>query len=254
MTPPAPWSNGATLSGGSFGFAALNDLHHAGPECDAWFTRLAGEVAARRPAFALLLGDLAHRGETASFDALARIWREAGVAVFPVPGNHDNDIAGDPRLYAETFPARRNYRFGYAGWQFVGLDTTDGTVWEAATISAETLEWFDADVHHWDLAAPTVVFTHFPLAPGIVNEHGAPMTPRNAADLLARIAAQPNVRAVLSGHFHGNTERRQGELLLATGACCSRVDHAHDGTTTKGWWWCTAHPDGALRREFVPLH
>jgi 3',5'-cyclic AMP phosphodiesterase CpdA len=246
-------SSGVPQSAGEFSFAVLNDLHHAGPECDPWFEGLASAVAARRPQFALLLGDLAHRGAPESFAALERIWRAAGVAVFPVPGNHDNDVAGDPRHYAEVFPARRNYRFGHAGWQFVGLDTTDGTVWEEATIAAETLAWFEAQVDRWDSAAPTIVFTHFPLAPGIANEHGALMTPRNAPELLARIAAQSNVRAVLSGHFHGNTERRHGGLLLATGACCSRVDHAHDGSSTKGWWWCTASADGGLRREFVAL-
>ena len=40
---------------------------------------------------------------------------------------------------------------------------------------------------------------------------------------------------MVSGHFHGNTERRENGILMTTTACCSGRRGNHDGTKAKGY-------------------
>jgi 3',5'-cyclic AMP phosphodiesterase CpdA len=235
-----------------FRFAALNDLHHDAPECDAWFAPIFRQVQARQPAFVLLLGDLSNHGSIQSLDSIARLAAGLGIPVHTVPGNHDNDLEGDTRTYARAFPAGLNQVFEYQGWQWVGLDSTDSNRWFDTQVAEAHLRWLDARLPALDPAKPTVLFTHFPLAPGIGMPGGQVMTPKNAEAVLARFE-HFNLRAALSGHFHGRTERPHGAARLYTGACCARVVFNHDGDTPKGWYLFTAYDDQSLRAEFVTL-
>lgn len=237
---------------GGFTFAALNDLHHVAEECDAWFVQRFAEVQHHQPELILLLGDLAHRGALTDLQAMRRLTGNLNVPCYPVPGNHDNDLPLDTSLYRQVFPGRLNYRVDHGGWTFLGLDTTDGNAWKDTVVAADTLAWLDAELPKLDRRRPLVVFTHFPLARGLTTVHGHMMTPRNAEALLDRLVGF-NVRTVFSGHFHGISEREYRGLPLVTGACCSRVEKNHDGTTVKGWWLCRAEPDGQLTRTFQPL-
>lgn len=239
-------------AGAPFTFAALNDLHHAQPECDPWFEAVFAQVAQVRPAFILLLGDLADRGDPASFATVRRLSERVGVPCYAVPGNHDNDVEKTPALFAAAFSGVLNSRFQHEGWQFVGLDSSDENKWRDTRVSAASLAWLDRELASLDPERPTVLFTHFPLAPDIRTQQGNVLTPLNAEAVLQRLVAF-NLRSVLSGHFHGITERPWSRGQLVTGACCSRVRGNHDGTPTKGWWWCRAEPDGTLHRQLVPL-
>jgi Icc-related predicted phosphoesterase len=237
---------------GTFTFAALNDLHYHTPECEAWFRALFGAVAAERPAFMALLGDLVHRGQPENLAAVRRLAGESGVPFHAVPGNHDNDVEETTRLYAEVFPGMLNHRFEHAGWQFVALDSTEGKAWRNTRFSAETLAWLDAALAEMDPRRPTVLLTHFPVAPGIATPTGVVMTPLNAEEVLSRF--EPfNLRAAFCGHFHGRTERTRGAATLVTGSTCARVDKNHNGVDEKGWWLCRARSDGTIEREFRPL-
>lgn len=235
-----------------FTFAALNDLHHSNEECNPWFESVFAQVAQHRPAFVLLLGDLADRGEPASFATVRRLSARIGVPCHTVPGNHDNDVEKTTALYATAFPGGLNSRFTHEGWQFIGLDTSDGNQWRDTRVSDATLAWLDRELRSIDPRRPTVLFTHFPLASGIRTQQGHVLTPVNAEAVLQRLVSL-NLRAVLSGHFHGMTERAWIRGPLITGACCSRVRDNHDGTPTKGWWLCQATSAGEFHRSFVPL-
>ena len=235
-----------------FTFAALNDLHHASAECDPWFEVIFAQVAKSSPEFVLLLGDLADRGDPTSFAAVRRLSAQVGAPIHAVPGNHDNDVEKTPALFASAFSGTLNAHFNHAGWQFVGLDSTDGNAWRDTRVSDLNLSWLDRTLRTLDPSRPTVLFTHFPVAPDIRSKQGALLTPINADAVLERLIAF-NLRTVLSGHFHGITELPWARAQLVTGACCSRVRDNHDGTPTKGWWLCHVSTDGAFRREFVPL-
>jgi 3',5'-cyclic AMP phosphodiesterase CpdA len=227
-----------------FDFVAANDFHHENAGCDPWFTRLFRQIG-RHPgaAFCLGIGDLANQGKPESIAAIRRFAGEAQMPFYPVPGNHDNDLTDSPEHYASVFPQQVNYSFTYGGWQFVGLDTTDGKKYQQTVVQPETLGWLDRALSRLDRRRPTVLFTHFPLAAAVKY------CPTNAESVLERFKAC-NLRAVLSGHFHGRTATRRADYELVTNACCARVRNNHDGTNEKGYWLCRACADGTITRTF----
>ncbi len=236
--------------GPGFTFVVLNDLHHAEPAaCDPWFTSLFDQITREHPSvkFCLALGDLVHRGKPECLAALAQLAaRRLPVPFLPVPGNHDQDLEQTPRLYLESFPGRLNYTFRQDDWQFVMIDTTQGSEWVDTYVPAATLAWLDQTLPQLDRARPTVIGTHFPLS------NVAPMCPLNADEVLARFAGFA-LRGTFSGHHHAQTRRDRGAYELVTNVCCSRVAGNHDGSVTKGYFLVHASPEGRLTRRFVPL-
>lgn len=228
-----------------FSFVAANDFHHREPACDPWFTALFRQIAGHREAeFCLGVGDLADKGSPESIATVARLAAAMGLKFHATPGNHDNDREENTAIFDRVLPGQLNYTFEHRGWRFVALDTTDGKKWGDTQVQPATLAWLDAEVPRLDPLAPTVLFTHFPLAAGVR------MCPLNAEEVLARFK-DINLRLVLGGHFHSRTERVQGDCTLVTNVCCSRVAPNHDGTKVKGYWLCHTQADGAVRREFV---
>jgi len=237
--------SGEKLPRDAFRFIVVNDLHHASPECDPFFEHLVAQMRAHTGvAFCLIVGDLADKGSPESLAAIKRIFARLGAPIHTVPGNHDNDVAGDTSLYAVAFPDALNHRFRHRGWQFIGLDSTEGANWGDTHINTSTLAWLDAAAPRLDRRAPTVVFTHFPLAEGVR------LRPVNAGEVLTRLAPL-NLRAAFCGHFHSRTLHPHGAALLTTNVCCSRVRSNHDGTRPEGYLLCTAYPDGRLVQDFV---
>ena len=228
-----------------FRFLVVNDLHHASAACDGFLEAL---VAAMRPhlpaACCLLVGDLADKGAPESLVAVRDAFAPLGIPLRPVPGNHDCDQGENTAHYAAVFPDCLNHHFSHGGWQFVGLDSTDGNKWGDTRVGADALAFLDRVLPTRDPRAPTVLFTHFPLAADV------PMASLNAADVLRRFDGLRLV-ATFSGHYHARTERRAGATTLLTNTCCSRTRGPHDGSTSEGFLVCTAHPDGTLERDYV---
>jgi hypothetical protein len=223
----------------------VNDLHHGGAECGPFLAGLVEQMRGHGTvAFCLLVGDLADTGSPQSLAAVRKAFTGLGAPAYPVPGNHDCDVGPGTRPYAETFPGRLNYSFRHAGWQFIGFDSTDGIAWRNTRIGGGALAFLNATAARLDPAAPTVIFTHFPLASEI------PMSPVNSREALACVAGL-NLRAVFCGHFHGRTRHAHGAADVLTNACCSRLRDNHDGTPAEGYLLCTAHPDGRIDRAFV---
>ncbi len=237
-------AEGGTAAGETFRFHILNDLHHAAPECDPWFARVVARLREDGDhEFALLLGDLTDTAKPGSFaavkEAFSRIHRPFHVQI----GNHDQLAGGDAGAYEAAFPDRRNYAFEHRGWQFVGIDSTQGTDSSDTKVSERTLAWLDGNVGRLDRRRPVVLFTHFPLG------KGARMAPLNADDVLGRFLGL-NLRGVFGGHYHAQTETAFHGTPVVTGRCCARVRGNHDGSKEKGWWSVTA-ADGRLTRTFV---
>lgn len=239
----------AGLRRSPFRFLVVNDLHHASVDCDPFFARLVDDMRRHTDAqFCLIVGDLADQGRPESFRAIRDAFARLERPVYCVPGNHDCDQEKNTHLYAGIFPGQLNHRFDHAGWQFVGLDTTDGNNWGSTTIQPATFAWLDATLPQLDRQAPTVLFTHFPLVPGV--HPTLPLTPGNATDLVARFDGW-NLRCAFTGHYHARTERSHGNATLLTNCCCARVRDNHDGTIPEGYLRCTAHPDGTIERELI---
>src|SRR5438105_2008583 len=84
-----------------------------------------------------------------------------------LPGVIMSSIDHDRKPFDDLFPKAGNFTFGHGGWQFVGLDSTDGTQAKVA-VRADTLKWLDQAVTKLDKKQPLVLFTHMPLGPWVV--------------------------------------------------------------------------------------
>jgi len=231
-----------------FTFIAVNDLHYFDDECAPFFRNVVAQMRASAPeaAFCLIAGDVADGGEAAQLVALRDIFRGLEMPLHPVPGNHDFRFDNDRKDYDAIFPDKLNYVFRHNGWQFIGLDTTQGTDFDETLVAASTLAWLDATLPTLDASTPTVAFTHFPLGEGVTYR------PRNAGVVLEKLRTL-NLRAAYSGHWHGLNEQRVGDAEVVTNRCCARIRGNRDGSPLKGWWVCHAAPDGRLTRRFAAL-
>jgi hypothetical protein len=160
-----------------------------------------------------------------------------------VIGNHDYATQTDRRAYTQAFPLRINYYFKRGGWQFVGLDTSEGQRYEKTSIAPETFQWLNDYLWRLDKRKPTVVFTHFPMGEGVKYR------PSNANALLERFL-DFNLQAVFCGHYHGFTEKFAKDAPVTTNKCCSLKRGNHDNTKEKGYFVCETR-DGKLTRRFV---
>lgn len=232
---------------GAFSFVAVNDAHFQSPRCPAWFERVSASIRAQptRPEFCLMVGDLAEHGTQSELGSMREVLHSLKMPAYAVIGNHDYQSERDRSAWEQLFPDSLNYHFEHRGWQFLGLDSSEGTRYQHTRIQSVTLGWLDDHLRKLDPARPTVVFTHFPLGMFV------PMRPLNADDLLERFR-EFNLVAAFDGHFHGFTERFSGHATLTTNRCCAISRNNHDGTPEKGYFLCTA-ANGQIRREFIEV-
>ena len=251
----ARYGLGASVLGGSwlrafagkaepgFKFIVVNDTHYMSEECGRYLGGLVRQMNGEGVELCLHAGDLTEKGERAHLKAVRKIFSRLEMPFYPVLGNHDYLTPTDRAAYTSAFPLRVNYSFRHKGWQFIGLDTTEGQKYSGTTIQPATFRMLD-DIQ-WRLrkSRPTVVFTHFPLCEEVR------MRPVNAPDLLAKFDGW-NVRAFFSGHFHGFTECKYGNAPVTTNCCCALKRNNHDNTREKGYFVCEAQ-GGTLSRRFV---
>jgi 3',5'-cyclic AMP phosphodiesterase CpdA len=231
----------------AFSFLAVNDLHSLDTKCQPWFETVVKQMAGHgeKPAILLISGDLADGGTAEQIGVVKEIFGGLKLPMYTVPGNHDFTTKQERKAYDDLFPNRLNYTFDHGGWQFVALDTTEGTKFQDTTIAADTLKWLDDQLPKLDKKKPLVVFTHFPLGEGVK------MRPKNADDLLKRLLSF-NLRAVYSGHFHSFTEKKVGDTVMTTNRCCAFSRGNHDGTKEKGYFLVSAK-EGKLGSIFVEV-
>jgi len=242
----APWSRAA--DGDSFEFIAVNDTHYFNEECRPFHERIAAAMRTGTPEaiFCLFAGDLADRGDASAYAAMREAYGSLKIPLAAVPGNHDYATDTDGSAYDAAFPRQRNYGFTHGDWQFLGLDTTQGTDFIDTEISATTLAFLDAQLAALDPRKPTFVFTHFPLAEGVEYR------PLNAAAVIERLL-KLNLRWLHCGHWHGEHLATVRGASLSTNRCCARLRANRDGSPHKGWHVYRAWPDGSLTRRFVDI-
>jgi 3',5'-cyclic AMP phosphodiesterase CpdA len=229
-----------------FRFIVINDTHYMSPECGGFLDRIVHQMRYHRGIqFCLHAGDLVEKGLHDHLATVRKIFAELGVPVYTVPGNHDYLTNTDRTAYDSLFPDRLNYSFEHGGWQFIALDSTQGSAYEKTKIQPATLRWVDDLVPRLDRNRPTVILTHFPLGTGVRYR------PANADALLEKFR-DVNLRAVFNGHFHGFTEHQYHNAPVTTNRCCALKRDNHDKTKEKGYFVCTAN-NGVIEREFVEV-
>jgi 3',5'-cyclic AMP phosphodiesterase CpdA len=232
---------------GEFSFLAVNDLHYLDDRCGKWLEGAIRQMKAHpeKPEFCLISGDLVESGTAAQLGPVRDLLDTLGMPFYVVMGNHDYLAQDDRKAYEQLFPNRINYQFEHRGWQFIGLDTSEGLKYQNTSVQAPTLRFLEVSLPKLNKKRPTVVFTHFPLGPAV------PMRPLNAEAVLAAFKDH-NLQAVFSGHFHGFTERTVGATTLTTDRCCSFSRANHDLTKEKGYFLCRAR-EGKISRTFVEV-
>lgn len=231
-----------------FHFIAVNDLHYLNDKCGPWFERLivSFHSHAEKPAFTLICGDLVEHGKQEQHGSIKDILSRLKMPYYTVVGNHDYSSQTDRTTYEQLHPSRINYHVDHAGWQFVGLDTSEGTKSQNVRAPQATLNWLDSTLPKLDKKKPTIVFTHFPLG------FGVPFILQNAQEILKRFLPY-NLQAVYSGHYHGFTEKKSGDVVMTTNKCCSFSRANHDKTPEKGYFLCSAR-EGKVTRRFVQIN
>lgn len=242
-----PGALAAAPRGGSFRFIVVNDLHYISAECGQWLERTARQMKSHGDIeLCLVAGDLTEHGQPEHHNAVREILRAFGIPTYVVIGNHDYvEKTGERAAYDKAFPKSLNYSFVHRGWQFIGLDTSEGLKYENTSIQPHTFSWVDERVRKLDKRRPTIIFTHFPLGPGVKYR------PLNTDALLEHFKPL-NLQGIFCGHYHGFTERKLENAMVTTNRCCALKRNNHDGTKEKGYFLCTAR-DGKITREFVEL-
>ena len=238
---------GGNGRGGNFTFIQMNDSHFSSAKCPDFFARVTASIQAHtpKPEFCLMVGDLAERGTPEELGPMRDVLRGLGIPYHAVIGNHDYGPQSNRATWDKLFPKSLNYRFVHHGWNFLGLDSSEGLKYQNTSIQPATLAWVDDSLPKLDQKQPTVLFTHFPLGPNTTYR------PQNADALLERFE-QFNVVAVFNGHFHGFTERTVRDTVFTTNRCCSIARGNHDRTTEKGYFLCRAQ-DGRIERQFIEV-
>ncbi|HWC66082.1 MAG TPA: metallophosphoesterase, partial [Thermoanaerobaculia bacterium] len=187
--------------------------------------KIVAAVAAGRPDFAVLLGDLVVSGssarEWAEFDRAISPLSAAGVPILPILGNHEYWMAGAPSLrrYFARFPALGERRWYSARYGTLGLVLLDSNrrflgrrAWE------EELRWYDEELARLD-ADPRIfgvlVFSHHP---PFTNSRVTGDERHVQSHLLPPMIATAKALAMFSGHVH-SYERfsRRGKLFVVSG-------------------------------------
>lgn len=240
------WVDRAEAAEGEFEFVVINDTHYVDQDCAPWQAKVVAGIRRSAPEAVLCLhaGDISDDGSVQACAIMRDIYAHVGCPFHAVPGNHDHISDSDRSGYDAAFPGKLNYAFDHGSWQFVALDTTEGSQASATNVSATTLAWLDEQITKLDPKKPTFVFTHFPMGEGV------DMRPLNADDVIARLS-RLNVRWVHCGHWHGESVHPVGTATLTTSRCCARLRGNRDGSPLKGWHIYRAAADGTLSRKFI---
>src|SRR3954447_2638685 len=181
----------------AFTFVVVNDIHYFDKRCAAWLSEhVIPRINGHKADFCLIVGDLSEDGTVRQNAEVKDVLKGINVPMHVVVGNHDYQAANnDRKAFEDQWPGSLNYQFEHKGWQFIGLDTTQGRAGAKTVIAKETLAYTRDALRTLDKKRPIALFTHFPLGGFLPNR------PTNANDLLACFE-QHNLRAGFNGHFH----------------------------------------------------
>ena len=249
-------------------FGIVTDIHYspeteAGNETEAGLERCIKQWTRGGTEFVIQLGDLISRegpGAEADLIAMRDLLNRFGGKVHHVAGNHC--LAVPPERYRKIMGIDSlYYTFSSNGIRFITLDSMDVSAvnepqneadrhlleyyqdvvkasFYCGAIGARQFEWLVSEL---DLALkneePVIILSHLPLLEESTDEkHGLLWNHEEVARILFRY---PNIRAVLSGHYHpgAQTTLRKGIPVIVLPAfrycdrkpadCCFIADYSY---------------------------
>jgi len=193
----------------------------------------------------LVTGDLSQDGSTLSYRHLDRLLSPLKTPAFWLPGNHDIP-ENMSAVIAETHAAHRLIRTPH--WQVILLDSSvrgkvHGYISEQELAFATSCLQERPDLH------TLVSFHHHPIDMGSrwIDTIGV----RNGEQVMAQLQSFDNLRCVLWGHVHQESDRMLGSIrMLSTPSTCVQFTPSAPNfmvdTCSPGFRWLHLHPDGTL--------
>ena len=210
---------------------ALGDMHIVDGKSTAYPRKVVQAMNEEGGDLVLVCGDLGRDGKRTELELARDVLKELKMPYHPVPGNHDALHAGEKEepLFQEVFSLKQSsYHFEQKGIRFIGIDHGCGKAYGKNAVRPAVMDWLGKTLTTIPHEQPIILFSHYPFARGVKYRT------KNADDVLALFKGR-KLLAVISGHFHGNTERRENGILMTTTACSSGTRGNHDGTKPKGY-------------------
>ncbi len=209
----------------------VNDIHVLDEESMAYPSRVVDAMNGEKADLVLVCGDVATDGKEGELLLARKVLDRFVVPYHVVAGNHDALHKGDreEELFKRVFEQKETtYAFESHGIHFVAIDPGCGSNYKENRVPPAVVERLRAIAAAIPPDRPVILFSHYAYGTGVSGR-----TP-NADEVLGLFKGR-RLLAVLSGHWHGNTERREGGVLFTTTACASSTRNNHDKTTAKGY-------------------
>jgi Icc protein len=197
----------------------------------------------------VVTGDIVQDESRAGYELFRDSLATFNLPVFCIPGNHDDPVLIDELLGRSPFQAGGEARF--ANWSIVFLSTfLLGE--DAGGLGEQRLKGLDRALQAHDDQHVLVCMHHHAIPMGSRWLDGVAL--RDAPDFLQLIDRHRNVRAVLYGHVHQESDReRNGVRHLSTPSTCSQFQPASEffalDDSPPGYRWLELRPDGSIRTE-----
>ncbi|MCJ8168527.1 3',5'-cyclic-AMP phosphodiesterase [Atopomonas sediminilitoris] len=193
----------------------------------------------------LATGDLAQDASLAAYQQFDDLTRPLNAPQRWLAGNHDECAPMQQFCQADQRLAEVT---DIGAWRVIMLNThVLGSV--AGFLDDEQLRTLDQALASAGTRHCLVVCHHHPVSVGCAWLE--PIGIRNAAVLLARIDAAPQVKALLWGHIHQEYDQPRGHVrLLATPSTCVQFlpgsEEFKVDSQAPGYRWLRLHPDGGV--------
>jgi Icc protein len=189
---------------------------------------------AASPDLIVATGDLAERGDSASYRRLRVQLLSTGLPVFVVPGNHDSpkriaeDLCGD-RIRATDVHDQDGWRLVFLNSRVRGEPQGE--------LSADQLGQLERSVVEAPASHFLVALHHTPIAP--CPSFGCHLV--GASDFLDRLSSHSNARAVIAGHSHIEAEAKFRSLQVVTtpSTCAEAIHDAAASCSDLGDFWAS---------------
>ncbi|HUO82628.1 MAG TPA: 3',5'-cyclic-AMP phosphodiesterase [Gammaproteobacteria bacterium] len=208
------------------------------------------------PQAVLATGDLVHDHTRAGYERFRTNLAGFGLPVYCIPGNHDEP--GLMREMLDTAPFQFCGAAEYGPWAIAMLDThLPGS--NGGRLGDSELARLDALLAGWPDRHVLVCLHHQPVPMGSpwIDSLGI----EDVDELLAIVARHGNVRALLWGHVHQESDRmRDGLRLMSTPSTCAQFAPFTEVFTVDdaapGYRWLELAADGGIVSEVirVPFH
>jgi Icc protein len=194
----------------------------------------------------LATGDLSQDGTTASYDYLAQSFDDMGVPTFWLPGNHDDSDAIREHFKGKWIHASKHVLIG--GWQIVLLNSTiEGEVYGRVPVTQ--LEFLQRALKAYPDRHALVCLHHQALDCG--SEWLDLIGLQDSAQLRAQLALHDNVKAVLWGHVHQESDQVIDDIrwMSTPSSCVQFKPGSKDfalGSEAPGYRHLSLYADGKI--------